>query len=90
MAWALGAGGLADFPHFSAACQELDFSGAAANCAISEQGNPGVAPRNRANQTLFQNAAAVRAGGAGAGSDPSQLHYPAALAGGATAQPAAG
>jgi GH24 family phage-related lysozyme (muramidase) len=75
MAWALGPGGLARFTHFSAACRQLDFGGAAANCTINERGNPGVAPRNRADRTLFQNAAEVRR----SGRDPAQLHYPAVL-----------
>ncbi|MGA2185810.1 MAG: hypothetical protein ABSH47_22555 [Bryobacteraceae bacterium] len=87
MAWALGPGGVAGFSRLAAACRKLDFAGAAANCTINEQGNPGVAPRNRADRTLFQNAAVVRAGGAGTSNDPMQLHYPAVLAGG---QPAAG
>ena len=43
-------------------------------CRISEVGNPGVAPRNVANQTLFTNAAASAA----AGSDPAILYYPGA------------
>lgn len=87
MAWAMGPGGPAGFPRFSAACRKLDFAGAAASCMIDERGNPGVAPRNRANRTLFHNAAVVRAGGAGPGYDPSELHYPTVLAVG---QPAAG
>jgi len=82
MAWAMGPGGPAGFHHFLAACQKLDFAAAAANCTINEQGNPGLAPRNRANRTLFRNAAVVRAGGAGPANDPSVLHYPAVLAGG--------
>jgi len=79
MAWALGPGGPAAFPHFAAACGNQDFTGAAANCAINENGNPGVAPRNRANRTLFRNAAAVLTGGNSY--DPAALHFPAVLGG---------
>ena len=68
MAWALGPGGPARFRRFATACLNHDFVRAAANCAINAQGNPGVAPRNRANQTLFQNAAVAP--------NPSLLHYP--------------
>lgn len=75
MAWALGPGGPSKFTKFSAACRQVDFSGAAAGCKINETGNPGVAPRNRANRILFGNAAAVRK----SGSDPARLHYPAVL-----------
>jgi hypothetical protein len=77
MAWALGAGGLSTFPRFSAACQKLDFAAAAEECTISEQGNAGVAPRNRANRILFRNAAVIRAGG---DYDPARLYYPSSLA----------
>jgi len=76
MAWALGAGGPSTFPHFSAACQTLDFATAAEECTINEQGNAGVAPRNRANRILFRNAAMIRAGG---GYDPARLYYPSSL-----------
>jgi len=76
MAWALGPGGPSTFPHFSAACQKPDFATAAEECTISEQGNPGVAPRNQANRILFRNAAVS---GAGAGYDPSRLYYPSSL-----------
>jgi len=79
MAWALGPRGPAAFPHFAAACGTQDFAGAAANCTISESGNPGVAPRNRANLTLFRNAAVVVSGGSSY--DPAALHFPAALGG---------
>jgi hypothetical protein len=75
MAWALGPGGPAGFPRFAAACRNLDFAGAAANCAMDEQGNPGVAPRNRANRVLFQNAATALTTGA----IPSELCYPKSL-----------
>jgi hypothetical protein len=82
MAWALGPGGPPAFPRFAAACRVQDFAGAATDCAISERGNPGVAPRNAANRTLFGNAAVVRSGGAAAGYDPSRLYYPKILVAG--------
>jgi GH24 family phage-related lysozyme (muramidase) len=63
MAWAMGAGFPAHFPHFTAACKAEDWAGAAANCHINDVGNPGVKPRNDANVTLFNNAAAVAADG---------------------------
>jgi hypothetical protein len=78
MAWALGPGGPPVFPHFAAACANLDFAGAAANCTISQQGNPGLAPRNAANRTLFHNAAVVRVS-SGHTFDPSKLYYPTLL-----------
>lgn len=62
MAWAMGPGFSTGWPKFSAACEKMDFDAAAANCKMSEAGNPGVAPRNRANAHLFRNAAAVLAG----------------------------
>lgn len=61
MAWAMGpafaAGG--QWPSFRAACGKMDFMAAAANCRISEAGNPGVVPRNEANKRLFGNAHVV-------------------------------
>jgi hypothetical protein len=81
MAWAMGPHGLLGFPHFCDACENQDFNGAAAECKMSELGNPGVIPRNVANKTLLGNAAVVAAQGL----DPSVLHYPEDLsqAGGA-------
>ena len=76
MAWALGPGGPSSFPRFAAACRELDFVTAAGECTISEQGNPGVAPRNRANRILFRNAAVIRTG---AGYDPARMYYPSSF-----------
>ncbi len=54
MAWACGPAFA--FPHLAARLRARDFSGAALHCHISEQGNPGVIPRNRANKTLYRNA----------------------------------
>ena len=76
MAWALGAGGPEGFSRFTAACEKRDFATAAEECTISEEGNAGVAPRNRANRILFRNAAIIRAGG---GYDPARLYYPSIL-----------
>lgn len=77
MAWALGAAFPATWPRFSAACRALDFDGAAAECRMQETGNPGVVPRNNANQLLFRNAAKV--GRPENGYDPDTLHYPTQL-----------
>ena len=79
MAWAMGPGGPGEFPHFRAACQSLDFNTAAAESKMSEAGNPGLIPRNRANFTLFSNAAIVLAGEAQGSFQRSVLYYPQAL-----------
>jgi hypothetical protein len=79
MAWAMGPGGPAKFRHFSAACEKQDFETAAEDCKISEVGNPGVVPRNRANRLLFRNAAAVIAGASDFGLQRSMLYYPQIL-----------
>lgn len=79
MAWAMGPAGPGAFPNFRAACQRLDFNGAAAQCRMNEAGNPGLIPRNNANVTLFSNAAIVLAGAAQAGLDRAKLYYPRAL-----------
>jgi len=86
MAWALGAGGLSTFARFSAACEKQDFSGAASECTINDQGNAGVAPRNQANRILFSNAAAVRLT---PGYDPTHLYYPQKLSAGPPQGPTA-
>jgi GH24 family phage-related lysozyme (muramidase) len=72
MAWALGAGFPAQYPKFTAAARTRDWTLAAAQCHISEAGNPGVAARNEANFRLFTNAGAVEARGL----DPATLCYP--------------
>jgi hypothetical protein len=75
MAWAMGAGfAVGHWPKFRAACAALDFDAAADNCRISEAGNPGVRPRNDANQRLFHNAAVVHRNPDNY--DPSILYYP--------------
>jgi hypothetical protein len=78
MAWAMGPAGPGGFPHFSAACQNSNFNGAAAECGMNEAGNPGLHPRNLANVILFSNAAIVLAGEA-KGFQRSNLYYPQAL-----------
>ena len=76
MAWAMGPGFPASWPSFTAACKQLDFTTASAQCRMSETGNPGVKPRNDADQTLFNNAAQVLKLGTGAGYSPDTLYYP--------------
>jgi GH24 family phage-related lysozyme (muramidase) len=79
MAWAMGPGFAGGWPKFSAACEKMDFDAAAENCQMSEAGNPGVAPRNRADKLLFQNAAAVIAGEADGFYERPTLYYPQVL-----------
>lgn len=74
MAWALGPA--FGYPMLCAALHARKFDLAAAECGISERGNPGVAPRNVANRVLFRNAAVVLADGL----DPDALYYPTDLA----------
>jgi hypothetical protein len=78
MAWAMGPA--FHFPKFEAACGKLDdngnpapdFRAAADECHISEDGNPGVAPRNVADRQLFLNAADAVDGVL----DPDEVHLP--------------
>lgn len=79
MAWAMGPGGPSNFKKFSASCLKLDFKGAAAECQMSEVGNPGVAPRNRANKTLFENAHEVISGKPAAKLERALLYFPKVL-----------
>lgn len=57
MAWAMGPAAFAEFPKFCESCRVMDFTAASAQCKIADADNPGVAPRNDANQLLFRNAA---------------------------------
>lgn len=57
MAWACGAH--FRFPRLEAALRAQDFLSAAVECHISEEGNPGVKPRNLRNQVLYRNASVV-------------------------------
>ena len=59
MAWAMGPGAFADFPKFCESCRTMDFTAASAQCKIADADNPGVTPRNAANQLLLRNAATV-------------------------------
>jgi GH24 family phage-related lysozyme (muramidase) len=79
MAWAMGPAGPGQFPNFRGACQNHDFSTAAAQCKMNETGNAGLIPRNRANATLFSNAAIVLAGEAQGVFQRLNLYYPRAL-----------
>jgi hypothetical protein len=79
MAWAMGPAGPGAFPNFRAACQNLQFSVAAAQCQMNEAGNPGLIPRNQANFTLFSNAAVVLASSVSSGFQSANLYYPRQL-----------
>jgi hypothetical protein len=71
----MGSGFPATWPRFTKACQARDWLGAAADCRMNEKGNPGLVPRNDANQLLFRNAHQVEAQKL----EPSRLFYPEAL-----------
>ena len=60
MAWAMGPDFVPTFPSFKKAALAQDWDKAGEQCHISEAGNPGVAPRNRADKLLFSNAARVK------------------------------
>lgn len=70
MAWAAGPAFAA--PLFEAACKEQDFATAAGQCRFNDTHNPGLRPRNDANEKLFKNAANVIA----AGLNLEELYYP--------------
>lgn len=72
MAWAMGPSAFVGFPKFSESCRAMDFTAAAAQCKIADADNPGVTPRNTANQLLFRNAALVTSKKL----DIAVLHYP--------------
>lgn len=67
LAWACGPG--FGYPLLCAALRSRDWLLAATEVGMSEEGNPGLRPRNRANATLLRNAAIV----AGAHLDPDTL-----------------
>jgi Putative peptidoglycan binding domain len=75
MAWAMGPAFASGWPMFRAACASENWDAAADASRISEVGNPGVAPRNRANKILFTNAARVK----DEGRDIATLFYPQIL-----------
>ena len=70
MCWALGPG--FSWPMFHTAQRGQNFALMAAECRMSEKGNPGVAPRNERNRMLFMNAATVVRNGF----DPDRLYFP--------------
>ena len=54
MAYAVGSYGVVrDFPKFCAAFSRGDWATCALECHMDDRKNPGLRPRNRANQTLF-------------------------------------
>lgn len=57
MAWAMGADFVLQFPKFSAACKERNWTAAAEHCLMKSTNNPGLIPRNKANVKLFTTAA---------------------------------
>jgi GH24 family phage-related lysozyme (muramidase) len=63
MAWAMGPSFGKGWPKFRGAVAAGDWDGAAAECRMSDVGNPGLVPRNDANQQLFRNAATAVAQG---------------------------
>lgn len=75
MAWAMGPDFSPSWPKFSAACAKMDFTAAANDCQMNEAGNPGLVPRNKANQQLFINAAKVLAGEASGQYQRETLYY---------------
>ena len=55
LAWACGPA--FRFPRFEAALASRDWAECAVECHLDETGNPGLAPRNAANEALFLSAA---------------------------------
>jgi GH24 family phage-related lysozyme (muramidase) len=80
LAWALGPAFAPKWPKFTAAVNAGEWETAADECRMSdaeEAANPGVVPRDDANQVLFRNAAAIVADGL----PLDTLVYPARLGG---------
>lgn len=75
MAWAVGPGFPTKFVNWTKFAKNQDWTRAKACCKIREIGNPGVVPRNRANELCHDNASIVH----DSGLDPSELHWPAVL-----------
>lgn len=77
LAWACGSNwprkGKGGFPKTKAAVLKRDWAFAATEGKINADGNPGVIPRNHANERCFLNAVTVD----GRGLDQSKLHWPA-------------
>ena len=76
MAWAAGSSLTTTFPKWSEAARSMDWITCAYECRLREQGNPGVAPRNKAQRLCFENAYAVGVNK----TDPAVLHWPARYA----------
>lgn len=70
MAWSAGPWFKA--PMFDGFCRAVDFRGAAAECRFNDTQNPGLKPRNDANERLFINAANIVEGKL----DREELYYP--------------
>jgi GH24 family phage-related lysozyme (muramidase) len=72
MAWAVGPGFPAKFGNFTNRVLQEDWLGAKACCHIRTEGNPGIVPRNHANERCFENAALVLTRQL----DPAVLYWP--------------
>ncbi|HEV8245687.1 MAG TPA: hypothetical protein VGP93_07960 [Polyangiaceae bacterium] len=72
MAWAVGPAFTAKFSNFTKFANKQDWISAKACCTIRTAGNPGIIPRNRANELCFENAATV----VEFSLDRSVLHWP--------------
>jgi hypothetical protein len=59
MAWAMGPGFPANWPHWTASAKALDWKACAANCEIRWSDNTGVRPRDWVQAALFLEAAGV-------------------------------
>lgn len=72
MAWAVGAGWVDIFKNCTAFLLKGDWDNAAKCAAIKAEGNPGIVPRNAANQVCLHNAKTVTMRQL----DPSVLYWP--------------
>jgi DNA-binding Xre family transcriptional regulator len=72
-AWAVGPA--FQWPMLLAALKSQNFTMAAVECTLREEGNHGVKPRNVANRIMWRNAAIVKKHGM----NPDVLHWPKAL-----------
>lgn len=70
MCWAMGPG--FSWPMFHTAQRRRDFGIMAAECRMTERGNPGVIKRNEQNRKLLLNASVVEKNGW----DPETLYFP--------------
>lgn len=88
MAWAMGPNAFTTWKKFTSACAAQDFDTASAECKMKEEGNPGVIPRNKADSTLFRNAAIVIAREPAGTANRATLYYPKVLRKSTTARKA--